>query len=147
VNVGVPARISIVTIGARDMPGLRSFYRALGWKEHAGADETWAAFRTGGAILALFPMSALAEDGKVTGDAPEGFRGVTLAANVEEPGLVDEAIEAARKAGATITKEPVEAEWGGRSGYFADPEGNLWEVAWMRGSTFDEGGALRMPEG
>jgi catechol 2,3-dioxygenase-like lactoylglutathione lyase family enzyme len=143
----IPARISLVTIGARDMARLRAFYQGLGWGEHPGADDNWAAYKTGGAILCLFPASALAEDARVSGDPPSGFRGVTLAANVEERELVDEAIEAARKAGATITKEPEDAFWGGRSAYFADPEGNLWEVAWMPGSSFDPGGALQMPAG
>jgi uncharacterized glyoxalase superfamily protein PhnB len=129
------------------MAGLRAFYRALEWEEYAGADDTWAAFRTGGAILALFPMGGLAEDAHVSGDGPTGFRGVSLAANVEQPELVDQSIEVARKAGATITKEAEQAFWGGRSGCFLDPEGNLWEVAWMPGSTFDAGGALQMPEG
>jgi uncharacterized glyoxalase superfamily protein PhnB len=144
--MGIPARISLVTLGARDMAAQRAFYRALGWEEYAGADDTWAAFQTGGAILALFPMTGLAEDAHVTGDGPEGFRGVTLAANVEQPDQVDDAIETARKAGATITKEAEQAFWGGRSGCFQDPEGNMWEVAWMPGSSFDAGGALQMPE-
>ena len=145
--MGIPARISLVTLGARDMAAQRAFYRALGWEEYAGAEDTWAAFRTGGAILALFPLSGLAEDAHVPTTDPQGFRGVTLAANVEQPEQVDEAIETARKAGATITKEPEKAEWGGRSGCFQDSEGNVWEVAWMPNSTFDAGGALQMPEG
>jgi catechol 2,3-dioxygenase-like lactoylglutathione lyase family enzyme len=145
--MGIPPRISLVTIGARDMAALRAFYRSLGWEEYPGADDSWAAFRTGGGILALFPLAGLANDAHVPVTDPVGFRGVTLAANVEQPEQVDEAIEFARKAGATITKEAEEAEWGGRSGCFQDPEGNVWEVAWMRGSTFDAGGALQMPEG
>ena len=72
---------------------------------------------------------------------------MTLAANVEQPELVDEALETARKAGAAITKEAEQAFWGGRSGRFRDPEGNVWEVAWMPNATFDAGGALQMPEG
>jgi hypothetical protein len=58
---------------------------------------------------------------------------------------VDQAVEAARSAGATILKEPVDAEWGGRSGYFADPEGNAWEVAWLPGASFDDRGGLIPP--
>jgi uncharacterized protein len=145
--MGIPARVSLVTIGARDMAAQRAFYAALGWEEHAGSDDSWAAFRTGGAILALFPMTGLAEDAHVPPEDPPGFRGVTLAANVEQPELVDEAIETARKAGAAITKEAEQAFWGGRSGCFRDPEGNVWEVAWMPNATFDAGGALQMPEG
>ena len=144
--MAIPARVSLVTIGARDMAAQRAFYAALGWEEHEGSDDRWAAFRTGGAILALFPMSGLAEDAHVPPEDPRGFRGVTLAANVEQPELVDEAIETARNAGAIISKEAEQAFWGGRSGCFRDPEGNVWEVAWMPNSTFDAGGALQMPE-
>ena len=74
-----------------------------------------------------------------------GSRGVTLAVNVEERGMVDGAMAAAVQAGATVLKEPEDADWGGRSAYFADPEGNVWEVAWMPGSSFDERGALILP--
>ncbi len=75
-------------------------------------------------------------------DAPSAFRGVAFAMNVERPELVDAAIEGLRAKGARITKEPEDAEWGGRSAYWADPEGNLWEVAWAPGTSFDARGAL-----
>lgn len=127
----IPARVTVVTLGAYDMPSMRSFYRGLGWTEKIGSSDGFASFRTESAILALFPYEELALDGRVA--APPrmaGFRGVTLAINVERPDLVDTTIDAARAAGAHITKEPEDAVWGGRSAYFADPEGHLWEVVW-----------------
>lgn len=142
----IPARVSLVTIGAHDLPTLRAFYGSLGWKESPISQEGFAAFETGGGVLALFPFDDLAADACIPPPVRrESFRGVTLAINVAAAHEVDEAIATAREAGAQILKEPTDAEWGGRTAYFADPEGNLWEVAWMPGSTFDERGALILP--
>ena len=110
---------------------LRAFYGGLGWPLAVDL-ENFAAFETEGAVLALFPLADLAADGNVSPAAPaEGLRGFTLAMNVDEPAQVDETIEAVRRAGGRVTKEPLEAEWGGRSAYFGDPEENFWEVAWV----------------
>ena len=127
----VPARLSVITLGARDLPALRDFYRGLGWSLAVDMDG-FAAFETRGAVLALFPLDDLAGDARTPAAAPErGLRGFSLAINVDEPEDVDTTIAAARDAGARVTKEPIEADWGGRSGYFADPEDNHWEVAWV----------------
>ncbi len=141
----IPARISIVTLGVRDLASMRAFYRGLGWHEGIST-EGFAAFKTGGAVLALFPLDELARDANsVVPPGEGGFRGVTLALNVEEKGRVDEVVGTVRAAGGRIVKEPIDADWGGRSAYFSDPEGNLWEVAWMPGSSFDERGGLILP--
>lgn len=141
----IPARISIVTLGVRDLASMRAFYSGLGWEEGIST-EGFAAFKTGGAVLALFPLDELARDANsVVPPGEGGFRGVTLALNVEEKGRVDEVVGTVRAAGGRIVKEPIDADWGGRSAYFADPEGNLWEVAWMPGSSFDERGGLILP--
>ena len=127
----VPARLSVITLGARDLPPLRDFYKRLGW-EAAVELEDFAAFRLRGAVLALFPLSELAKDASTSpADCGEGIRGFSLAINVERREDVHETIAAAREAGARIAKEPVDADWGGRSGYFTDPEGNYWEVVWL----------------
>jgi catechol 2,3-dioxygenase-like lactoylglutathione lyase family enzyme len=144
----IPARISFVTIGAYDLEALRAFYADLGWKEALSA-ENFSAFETGGAVLGLFPIGNLIAD--ITFDVevpprPPRFRGVTLAINVESADRVNEVLGDAKNAGATIVKDACDAEWGGRSGYFADPEGNVWEVAWMPGSSFDERGAMIVPK-
>ena len=143
----IPARINLVTLGTRDFAAMRSFYERLGWQPAITTDGEFVLLQTGGAFLSLYGLDLLAEDANTTArvDASDDFRGFTLAINVETAEKVDEAIEAARQAGARIVKEPVQASWGGRSGYFADPEGNRWEVAWMPGSTFDERGGLILP--
>jgi catechol 2,3-dioxygenase-like lactoylglutathione lyase family enzyme len=142
----IPARVSIITLGVRDLASMRAFYRGLGWEEGISTPG-FAAFNTGGAVLALFPLDELAADANTVVPASEGgaFRGVTLALNVEEKEGVDEVVAEVRAAGGSIVKEPIDAVWGGRSAYFADPEGNLWEVAWMPGSSFDERGGLILP--
>jgi uncharacterized protein len=144
----IPARLSIVTLGARDVQALAVFYQRLGWELAASADDGFHAFATGGGVLTLYPLEALARLANLDVPADEaGYRGVTLAVNVEENGMVDDAIQTARDAGATILAEPEDQDWGGRTGTFADPEGNVWEVAWMPGSSFDDRGALVLPEG
>ncbi len=141
----IPARISIVTLGVRDLASMRAFYGGLGWEEGIST-EGFAAFKTGGAVLALFPLEELARDANsVVPPGEGGFRGVTLALNVEEKERVDEVVGTVRAVGGRIVKEPIDADWGGRSAYFSDPEGNLWEVAWMPGSSFDERGGLILP--
>jgi hypothetical protein len=121
----------VVTLGARDLDALREFYRGLGWPLAVNL-EGFAAFETRGAVVALFPLEDLAADANVASSAPErGLRGFTVAINVERHEDVDETMAAVRSAGGRVVKDPVDAEWGGRSGYFADPEDNFWEVAWV----------------
>ena len=128
---GVPARLTVVTLGARDVAALTSFYRALGWPV-VFTDGSVAFFGLRGAVLGLFGLDALAADGHVEPGAPDRGLRCSLAVNVDERDDVDAAIEAARAAGARITKEPVDAElFVGRTAYFADPEDNYWEVAWL----------------
>ena len=142
---GVPHRLSVVTLGAHDVAAQRAFYQRLGWKTTSTADD-FAAFPLGGAVFTLYDMAKLAEEaGGATPPAPGAFRGVTLAVNVDEIDQVDAALATAREAGAALLAEPVTRDWGGRSGYFADPEGNAWEVAWIPGATFDERGGLIWP--
>ncbi|AQQ52316.1 VOC family protein [Planococcus lenghuensis] len=139
----VPQRVSLITIGASDLPVLRSFYKRLGWKETESSSDTYAVFKTAGVILSLFPIEELAKDAEVaiTPDA-SSFRGVAFAINVGSPEEVDQAIEDIRRARGNILREPSDAFWGGRTAYFADPENNLWEVAWNPDSVFDERGAM-----
>lgn len=139
----IPARITVATLGALDMSILRAFYRGLGWREKDGSSDEFASFYLTGAILALFPYQDLAADAQIAAPSPTtAFRGGTLAINIEHRDDVDATIEELRALGATITKEPREEVWGGRSAYFTDPEGNLWEVVWAPGTAFDEHGAF-----
>lgn len=127
----VPAQVTVVTLGAHDVGSLRAFYRGLGWSALIELEDL-TAFQTRGAVLALFPLEALAADANTTAAPPAaGLRGFTLAINVDRRELVDQTIDAVRAAGGRVVKEPVDAEWGGRSAYFTDPEDNYWEVAWV----------------
>ena len=141
----IPARLSLATLGAHDVPALRAFYDRLGWSTESTADD-FAAFPLGGAVLAIYEAEKLAEEaGSAEPPVGGGFKGFTLAINVDREEQVAEAVDAAREAGATILAEPIKREWGGCSAYFADPEGNVWEVAWLPGAEFDERGALIWP--
>jgi uncharacterized protein len=141
----LPARLNVLTLGVRDLPKVRAFYEALGW-ESLSEGEEFARFQTGGATLALFSLGLLAGEANMRPSEETGsFAGFTCAVLVEEEGMVDEALETVRGTGGRVLAEPVAREWGGRSGYFADPEDNVWELAWMPGATFDEWGGLIWP--
>ena len=131
----VPQRLSFVTLGARDVPGLRAFYSAWGWTERDGGDDAFAQFDVGGTRLALFPLDQLGAEAAPGEDLPLAGRwnGVTLAVNVVRREDVDAVVAAALAAGARPVAAPVDRDWGGRSGYVADPEGTRWEIAWLPG--------------
>ena len=136
-------RVSLVTLGVRDLARARRFYEALGWTTRAGADDDVVFFQAGGLVLGLWGREELAADSGV--EDAGGWGGVTLAHNVRSPSDVDAVIEEARAAGATITREPGETFWGGYSGAFADPDGHAWEVAHNPGWTLADDGAVVLP--
>ncbi|MEH1166825.1 VOC family protein [Micromonospora sp. CPCC 205539] len=139
----LPPRLSVVTLGARDIAALRSFYRSLGWHELPGSDGGWTAFLLGGVLLALYPLPELAAEAAPDVPPPAGgWSGITLACNVDSREQVDTAFAGAVAAGATVVAEPTDRSWGGRSAYIADPEGNRWEIAWAGSAVFDDRGAL-----
>jgi catechol 2,3-dioxygenase-like lactoylglutathione lyase family enzyme len=123
-------RISIITLGVSDLARSVRFYRdGLGLPLREGSGDEVAFFETRGTWLALFPRQALAEDAAVPADGA-GFPGFTLAHNVRSRDEVDALLREAETNGARIAKPAQDADWGGYSGYFADPDGYLWEVAW-----------------
>ena len=138
----LPARLSIVTLGARDMRTLRQFYRTLGWPELSDGDDTWTGFLLGGVLLALFPERDLTAEAAPGSPAPTGWSGVTLACTVDTRDEVDRAFTAAVAAGATPVASATDRPWGGRSAFIADPEGNRWEITWSPVAAYDERGAL-----
>jgi uncharacterized protein len=138
----IPARLSIVTLGARNMDALRSFYRSLGWPELPIGDNSWTGFLLGGVLLGLFPMSDLTAEAAPDSPAPTGWSGVTLACTVGAQNEVDSVFEAAVAAGATPVAAASDRSWGGRSAFIADPEGNRWEITWSPRASYDERGAL-----
>jgi catechol 2,3-dioxygenase-like lactoylglutathione lyase family enzyme len=123
---------------------MRAFYKALGWPLGYDIEGDMTSFLLGGVVLALWPLAKLGPE--ASGGEPEpapGWNGVTLACNCDSPADVDDAYAAAIAAGATAITRPADTEWGGRVGYFADPEGNRWEVAWAEGMELDERGAVK----
>ena len=123
-------RISIITLGVSDLPRAVEFYRdGLGLPLLDENTESIAFFKNQGTWLSLYPREALAADVGIDTEG-SGFSGVTLAHNVRSREEVDALLDVAVKAGATLVKPAEDAFWGGYSGYFADPEGYLWEVAW-----------------
>ena len=139
-----PPRISIATLGVSDLARSTRFYQALGWKLAEGSSTEISFFHTAGGVLALYPFDLLAKDAALPALRTNGFGGVTLAINVERPEDVQPGLDAAKAAGATILKPATKAEWGGLSGYFADPDGSPWEVVWAPNSKFKPDGSLDM---
>lgn len=140
-----PRGISLVTLGVTDLARSRAFYRALGWEESSASAESVAFFQVGRLAVGLFGHDDLAADAGIEPGAPPRFRGTALAINVPAPEGVAEALAAAEAAGARVLKPATEAEWGGVSGYFADPDGHLWEVAWNPGFPLNEDGSVTLP--
>ncbi len=123
-------RISIITLGVSNLARSVEFYRdGLGLPLQEGSGDVIAFFETRGTWLALFPREALAADATVPADGT-GFRGFTLAHNVRSRDEVDSLLKTAETSGAKIIKPARDTDWGGYSGYFSDPDGYLWEVAW-----------------
>ena len=141
----VPARISIVTLGVADVGRSVAFYSALGWERCESSQEAIAWFRTVGSYLGIFGRDALAEDAASAGLPQAGFGGVTLAINVEAEDQVDAALAAAVAAGGSLLKPATRADWGGLSGYFADPDGHPWEVAHNPFFPIDAEGRVHIP--
>ena len=136
-------RLSLVTLGVADLERARRFYEeGLGWRRgNAHAEVVF--FQIGGAVLALWSRDALAADARLPG-VGNGFGGIALAHNTRTRAEVDQVLAEAEAAGATILKRAEEASWGGYSGYFADPDGHPWEVAWNPEWTLLEDGSVRL---
>ena len=121
---------NIITLGVRDFARAREFYRQLGWP-HAFDSDTFTVFEMRGALLALFGIDQLGTDARATPEPGHGGIRSSVIITADRPEDVDALVRRAQAAGATVTKEPTDAEFfEGRDAYFADPEGNYWEVAW-----------------
>ena len=137
-------RVSLITLGVDDVGRARRFYEALGWRGQEVEDTVF--FQAGGLAVVLWGRSKLAADAHLAEGSLPAFRGMGLAHNVRSRAEVDEILSAARAAGATITRPAEDTFYGGYAGYFADPDGHLWEVGWNPGFTLAEDGSLVLPD-
>lgn len=139
-----PQRVTLVTLGVADLARSRAFYADLGWVPHPASQDGVVFYQMHGAVLGLFPLPALAAD-QGRPEAPLGTGAMTLAQNFATEAEVDAAYQAALKAGATALKRPEAVFWGGYSGYYADPDGHVWEVAMNPFWPLDADGSLTLP--
>ena len=137
-------RLSLVTLGVRDLAAARAFYRRLGWKESPPSNKDVAFFQVGGLVFGLWSRASLVEDAGV-GKPGKGFANITLAHNVRTRAEVDRILKKAAKAGATITKPAEEKFFGGCGGYFADLDGFAWEITWNPGFKILKDGSIKLP--
>lgn len=138
-------RISIITLGVADVDRSIRFYRdGLGFTTTAKFGDPIAFFATAGTRLAVYPLEKLAEDIGPAVHPAKGFSGITLAHNVRKKEYVAAVLALAERCGGKTVKPAQDVFWGGHSGYFTDPDGHYWEVAWAPNFRFDENGALEV---
>ena len=136
--------LHLVTLGVRDYETSKRFYtEILGWKPSSSSNEEVTFLQAGGVVLSIFQREKLAEDALVDPEG-NGFAGFTLAYNAQSEAEVDEIITSLKAKGVKILKEPQKVFWGGYNSYFADPDGNCWEVAYNPFFPFDENGNLKL---
>jgi catechol 2,3-dioxygenase-like lactoylglutathione lyase family enzyme len=141
-------RLSVVTLGVRDLARARAFYQeVLGWTPAPQSVGDVVFFQAGGVVLALYPRAMLAEDARVPDPGAEAgaFGGFTISHNVRAREDVDRVLADVARRGGRILREAEDAFWGGRMGYFADPDGFAWEVAWNPEFPLDAEGIPRLP--
>lgn len=138
-------RLSLVTLGVSDLARAREFYVSMGLKPAQASTDNIVFFQLNGIALALFPRTDLAAD---AGVAPygEGFSGITLAHNVRSRDEVDRLLAKVESQGGKIIRPAQEVSWGGYTGYFADPDGYLWEIAFNPYAVIDDDGSFRVSE-
>jgi predicted lactoylglutathione lyase len=140
------ARLTLLTLCVGDLARSTAFYEALGFRRKARGAEGVAFFEAGAVVLSLWSASELAKDAGIALEAPGGFRGVALAWNCASREEVEAAVAAAAAAGAKTVRPPQKVFWGGYTGYFADPDGHLWEVAYNPGFPLSADGRLILPD-
>lgn len=144
---GIPANFVIVTLGVGDLDRSIDFYRALGWELRGDRAQGIVWFKTSGTWLGLFPAQELAEDAGLPRHELPAFRDITLAITLPTEAEVDAAFASWIEAGGTLVKPASKAFWGGYTGYVADPDGHLWEIAWNPGFPLDEHGRIDIGSG
>jgi len=142
--VTVPARISLITLGVRDVARSTAFYEAIGWQRAVASNADVTFIATADSVLGLWSHDALAADFGHDGVAPPQFRGVSLAINVESEAEVDRVVEEMHRAGGAVVKPPGRVFWGGYTGHVTDPDGHCWEIAHNPGFAFAPDGSLQL---
>ena len=140
------AILSLVTLGVSDLAQSIAFYEALGFRRKAKKAQGVGFFQAGAITFAVWPADELAKDAQAVTTRAPAFRGVALAWNCRSDAEVDAVIERARNAGGTVQKAGQKTFWGGYAGYFADPDGHLWEVAHNPGFQLTDDGRLTLPD-
>jgi uncharacterized protein len=140
--MSVPARISIVTLGVDNLARSKAFYETLGWELASSVGDEICWFRTSDSYLGLFGREDLATDAGMRSEPTAEFGGITLAICLESEEAVDAAFAEAIAAGARLLKAAVRADWGGYSGYVADPDGHPWEIAYNPSFPIAEDGRI-----
>ncbi len=138
-------RVTLITLGVRDLDRARIFYAAWGWRAYPGTEQKVSFYQMNGSVLGLFGLADLAEDQGRPG-VELGTGAMTLAQNCDDEDEVDTVFAAAVAAGATVLKRPEKVFWGGYSGYFADPDGHVWEIAHNPFWPLGPDGALALPD-
>ena len=142
--MSVPARLTLVTLGVANVARATSFFEALGWRKSSASNDDVSFFQLGGLALSVFGRQALADDADVSSDG-SGFRGISLAINLESEAEVDRVAAEWLSCGGIMVKQPHRAFWGGYSGYVADLDGHLWELAHNPGFALMADGSMQLP--
>src|SRR5215468_2749189 len=137
-------RISLITLGVADVSRARRFYEQLGWRGQEVEETVF--FQAGAVALILWARNKLADDAGIEDGSADGFGGVTLAHNVRSPAEVDGLLATAASAGAEITQSARQTFYGGYAGYFRDPDGHAWEIAYNPGFPLSPDGSITIPD-
>ena len=142
--MSVPARLTLISLGVADVARATSFFEALGWRKSSASNDDVSFFQLGGLALSVFGREALAEDAMISSEG-SGFAGISLAINLESEDEVDRVAAEWVSCGGTMVKRPQRVFWGGYSGYVADPDGHLWELAHNPGFALLADGSVQLP--
>ena len=140
---GLRHNISFITLGVEDLNRSRNFYMSMGLEEHPSSNENVAFFDMSGQFFALFDRESLAEDAGVELTRGGGITG-SLSQNVADREDIDHILSRAAMAGGRIVKQPSSPPWGGVRGYFSDPDGFIWEIAWNPATRIDKDGRVHL---
>lgn len=139
-------RVSVITLAVADIEKSAGFYKGMGWRRSTFGADDFVTFQLNGLILGLYGWNHLRQDAGLGESRPEGtFGGVAMAYNVRNKAEVDEFLADAERIGGRITRPATEQFWGGYSGYFADLDGHVWEIAWNPHWPLDEAGNITLP--